>query len=131
MTAKPPAPELSQVELDLLEPLALEWGDSSSVLSLGFSCFVCTLMWICQLLAITGMFWNMEERVRESYVRPLTGLGLRGPVEYLPGYNNGQMTPTGDWGFIVPNGAWRAGLIFWCIGMAANLGSSAAAFGSA
>lgn len=74
-----------------------------------------------QLLAVLGMFENMEEHVRESYLLPLTPLGLRGPVRELPGYNSGNPEPNGSWGFIVPNSSWRVALCFWCIGMTANI----------
>ncbi|KAL1507730.1 hypothetical protein AB1Y20_007343 [Prymnesium parvum] len=116
-----PSEPVSQADLDLVEPKVAEMDSFGSVFSISVSIVICFLLWICQLLAIIGMFENMEERVRGSYLQPLTDLGLRGPVLYLPGYNNGDLEPNGGWGFIVPNDSWRVGLSFWCIGMTVNL----------
>jgi len=119
---KPPPIDEDAVD----EPEVLGYGSSEHAVAVCFSVLVCCLLWLCQLLAIVGMFWNMEERIRESYLRPLTALGWAGPVEYLNGYNHAKLIPNGDWGFIVPDASWRVGLIFWSIGMAGNLATTAA-----
>ena len=124
---KAPVVEVSQEELDEIEPKIPDFGSASHWRTVWISLTGTFILNLFQLLAVIGMFFNTTSYNERTYVFPLTDLGRRGPIYVTPEEERGDVP--GDWGFNVPDGHFGVALTLWLLGLFANAGAVVAVVG--